>query len=67
MINPKGLRVDWKGSRASWKVRGSADKFYRLAEGWKIFFFLVATKRLYKRMCPSVGPSVGPSLRPSVG
>ena len=29
--------------------------------------FLVATKRLYKRLCPSVGPSVRPSVRPSVG
>ena len=39
---------------------------------WKTrFSFLVATKRLYKRVCPSVGPSVrwsvGPSVRPSVG
>ena len=29
--------------------------------------FLVATKRLYKRVCPSVGPSVRRSVRPSVG
>ena len=33
--------------------------------------FLVANKRLYKRVCPSVGPlvrrSVGPSVGPSVG
>ena len=25
-------------------------------------FFLVATKRLYKSVCPSVGPSVGPRV-----
>ena len=31
------------------------------------FSFLVATKRLYKRVCPSVGPSVAPSVAPSVG
>ena len=30
------------------------------------FFFLVATKRLYKSVCPSVGPSVRPSVRMSV-
>ena len=28
--------------------------------------FLVATKRLYMRVCPSVGPSVGWSVRPSL-
>ena len=28
--------------------------------------FLVATKRLYKSVCPSVGPLVGPWVGPSV-
>ena len=28
--------------------------------------FFVATKRLYKRVCPSVRRSVGPSVGPSV-
>ena len=30
------------------------------------FFFLVATKRLYMRVCPSVGPSDGRSVGRSV-
>ena len=34
---------------------------------WILVQFLVATKRLYKRVCPSVGPSVRPSVRPWVG
>ena len=34
------------------------DSLVRSSVCWS---FLVADKRLYKRLCPSVGPSVGPS------
>ena len=65
--------IDWQTDRLTeWLVELHVHKNFGLSFGfihvltfWHMF--LVANKRLYIRVCPSVGPSVRRSVSPSVG